>query len=62
MELTKADILAFMQAWLKAFGELLTYEEAESEAKRLVAFALMLREEALRRGDTPLAESERIPD
>lgn len=44
MPLTPEDILEFMLMWEKAFGEVLTYEEAESEAKRLIDFFIMLAE------------------
>jgi len=45
VDLTPQDIFDFMKMWYEAFGEVLTYAQAEAEAKRLVAFFFELSRE-----------------
>jgi len=47
VQLTKEDIQEFIEMWKKEFGEDLSPETAESEAKRLITFFLTLAEAKL---------------
>ncbi len=47
MQLTKEDIDSFIEMWDQEFGERLSAESAESEAKRLIEFFLSLAEARL---------------
>ncbi len=49
MNLTDQQIQRLIDAWQKDFGETLSFEEAEKEAKRLVAFFMTLAENESRR-------------
>jgi hypothetical protein len=58
MKLTEEDISSFIEMWEAAFGERLSRETAESEAKRLIDFFLTLGEEHLELAGSPASSCD----
>jgi hypothetical protein len=61
MQLTPEDISSFVEAWEADFGERLSFDVADSEAQRLIAFFLSLAEARLDDAGNAAASYDTMP-